>query len=71
MNLNDEVCACAEVTVGQVVDAIKTYNLNSVQDITSKTKAGAYCKGCTTKSRAPYKSIFLDEILQKVQKGKL
>jgi NifU-like protein len=71
MDLNQEVCACASKSVGDVVDAVKEFNLSTVEEVASKIEAGKFCKTCTTKHKGPYKSLHIDEVIKKVQKGKL
>jgi len=40
------VCECARVSLGTLKEVIKINNLNSVEEITDFTKAGAFCKSC-------------------------
>lgn len=49
MNMSDdaEVCGCNGVTKGDVVKAIQTHGLFTVDDVKKHTKAGASCGGCT------------------------
>lgn len=46
MNRNEEICHCMAVTYGEIVDAIKTKELKTVEEVGKATNAGTGCGGC-------------------------
>jgi len=61
------VCECARVTRKEVEDAIREFNLMSVDEIGEKTKAGTYCKSCREPGGHEPKDIYLIDILNDVR----
>lgn len=45
-NNNDTICNCMGVTRGEIIDAIKTKNLKTVEEVGEATEAGTGCGGC-------------------------
>ncbi len=65
---NYEVCECMGVTLKEIVDAIKQYDLKSVEEIGEKTDAGTACGSCKSKEDSDgFKDLHLDEILADVR----
>ncbi|MFP4521450.1 MAG: iron-sulfur cluster assembly scaffold protein, partial [Fibrobacterota bacterium] len=60
---NEIVCECAQVTKQTVVDAIRNNDLKTVEEITSYTKAGGYCKSCIRPGGHEKRSVYLIDIL--------
>ncbi len=66
--LNKEiVCECARVTKQEVIDAIRKYDLKTVDEIGEVTKAGTYCKSCREPGGHEEKDIYLIDILNEVR----
>jgi NifU-like protein len=63
----DIVCECARVTKQEVIDAIKKYDLKTLDEIGEKTKAGTYCKSCREPGGHEEKDIYLIDILNEVR----
>ncbi len=65
-----EVCQCRGISLGEIVTAIKEYNLQSVEEIMDKTDAGTACGSCVSiKDSGGENELHLDEILADVQMG--
>ncbi len=63
-----EVCACMSITLKEIVDAIKKYDLKSVEEIMDKTEAGTACGSCVSlEESGGDKELHLDEILKAVR----
>ena len=44
---NDEiVCNCMQITKGEIVEAIKTGNLKTIDEVGDATEAGTACGSC-------------------------
>ena len=66
--LNKEiVCECARVTKQEVIDAIRKYDLKTLDEIGEVTKAGTYCKSCREPGGHEEKDIYLIDILNEVR----
>ncbi len=64
---NYEVCECMGITLKEIVDAIKKYDLKSVEEIMDKTDAGTACGSCKSiKDSDGFRDLHLDEILKDV-----
>ena len=63
----DIVCECARVTKQEVIDAIRTHNIQEVEEIIKITKAGSYCKSCIRPGGHEPKDIYLVDILAEVK----
>lgn len=61
------VCECARVTLGTIQEVIKLNNLETVEQITDYTKAGAFCKSCIKPGGHEEKEIYLVDILKDVR----
>ena len=57
------VCECARVSLGTIKEVIKLNNLNSVEEITNYTKAGAFCKSCIKPGGHEDREYYLVDIL--------
>lgn len=42
----EEICHCMGVTRGEIIDAIKSKKLKTVEDVGKETSAGTGCGGC-------------------------
>ncbi len=60
----DIVCECAQVSYGDIVDAIRLNDLKTVEEITNYTKAGGYCKSCIKPGGHEQRKYYLIDILQ-------
>ena len=58
------VCECARVSLGTIKEVIKINNLNTVEEITNYTKAGAFCKSCVRPGGHEEKEYYLVDILK-------
>lgn len=67
MNEKEFVCECARVSLEQIVEAIRTNDLKTIDQITEQTKAGAYCKSCIKPGGLEKKDIYLIDILKDVR----
>ncbi len=62
-----EVCECMNITLKEIVDAIKKHDLKSVEAIGDMTDAGTACGACKSKEDSNGdKELHLDEILVSV-----
>lgn len=61
------VCECARVTLGTIQEVIRINNLETVEQITDYTKAGAFCKSCIKPGGHEEKEIYLVDILKDVR----
>ena len=61
------VCECARVSLGTIKEVIKINNLNSVEEITNYTKAGAFCKSCIKPGGHEDRDYYLVDILKEVR----
>ncbi|MBL0686875.1 MAG: iron-sulfur cluster assembly scaffold protein [Sulfurospirillum sp.] len=62
------VCECARVSLGTIKEVIKINDLNTVEEITSYTKAGAFCKSCIKPGGHEEKKYYLVDILRDTRK---
>ena len=58
------VCECARVTLGTIQEVIKLNDLQTVEEITDYTKAGAFCKSCIKPGGHEEKDFYLVDILK-------
>lgn len=58
------VCECARVSMSTIKDAIRINNLQTVEEITQYTKAGAFCKSCVKPGGHEKKEYYLIDILK-------
>lgn len=66
-----EVCTCKQVTLGEIIHAIKDRNASSLIKIGELTDAGTCCKSCVCKEQdhgVKKMELYLDEILRKFEK---
>lgn len=72
--LTDIVCTCREVSLGEIIYAIKVRNANTIEDISRLTDAGVCCKSCISECNEIRLNIpiplYLDTILHKIKKNK-
>jgi NifU-like protein len=61
------VCECARVSLGTIKEVIKLNDLNSIEEITNYTKAGAFCKSCIKPGGHEDKEYYLTDILKEVR----
>lgn len=61
------VCECARVSLGTIKEVIKLNDLQSVEQITDYTKAGAFCKSCIKPGGHEEKDYYLVDILKEVR----
>jgi bacterioferritin-associated ferredoxin len=68
------VCACKNVSLGEIIYAIEAKNAKTIEDIENITDAGTAC-GCCKSAEYDFgktkKSIYIDKILDKYLKEKL
>ena len=63
-----EVCSCMSISLKEIVDAIKEYDLTTVEGIMDKTEAGTACEQCQSAEKSEgNKELHLDEILKEVR----
>ena len=58
------VCECARVSLGTIKEVIKLNDLQSVEEITNYTKAGAFCKSCIKPGGHEEREYYLVDILK-------
>lgn len=58
------VCECARVSLSTLKEVIKLNNLQSVEEITQYTKAGAFCKSCIKEGGHEKRDYYLADILR-------
>ncbi len=65
-----EVCECRGLSLGEIVNAIKEYDLESVEEIMEQTDAGTACGSCVSiKESGGDKELHLEDILRDIKKG--
>lgn len=67
------VCNCKQVSLGEILFAVKEKNAKTLSDLGKITDAGTSCKCCTCKKNdkgQEKKALYLDEILNKYNKRK-
>ena len=57
------VCECARITLSSIKELIRLNNLQSVEEITNFTKAGAFCKSCIRPGGHEKRKWYLVDIL--------
>lgn len=62
------VCECARVSLSTLKEVIRLNNLQTVEQITDYTKAGAFCKSCIKPGGHEKKDIYLVDILADVKR---
>ncbi|HJE03246.1 scaffold protein [Aliarcobacter thereius] len=62
------ICECARVNLKTIKDAIKEFNLKTIEEIGEKTKAGIFCKSCRNEGGLEEKEIYLSDILEQTLK---
>ncbi|AXK48550.1 iron-sulfur cluster assembly scaffold protein NifU [Aliarcobacter trophiarum LMG 25534] len=69
-DFNDDyvVCECARVSLGTIKDAIKNFDLATIEDIGNITKAGIFCKSCQKEGGLEEKELYLSDILEQTRK---
>lgn len=69
-DFNDDyiVCECARVSLGTIKDAIKSFDITTVEDVQQLTKAGIFCKSCVKEGGLEEKEIYLTDILEQTRK---
>ena len=60
----DMVCECAQVTLSTIKEVIRLNHLTTVEQITSYTKAGAFCKSCVRPGGHETRHFYLVDILR-------
>jgi NAD(P)H-nitrite reductase large subunit len=63
-----KVCSCKDVTLGEIIFAIKEQNANNIEDIGKLTDAGTVCGCCKSKKddfKDPKMKLYIDQILNK------
>jgi len=60
----DIVCECARVNLKTIKDVIRINDLETVEDITRYTKAGAFCKSCIRPGGHETRKYYLEDILR-------
>jgi len=63
----DIVCECARVSLQTVEDAIRINDLQTVEEVTDYTKAGAFCKSCIQPGGHEKRDHYLVDILARVR----
>ena len=61
------VCECARVSLGTLKEVIKLNNLQTIEEITEYTKAGAFCKSCIKPGGHEEREHYLVDILREVR----
>ncbi|HIP11711.1 MAG TPA: iron-sulfur cluster assembly scaffold protein NifU [Arcobacter sp.] len=64
---SDIVCECARKTRKDIEDAIREFNLMTLDEIGEKTKAGTYCKSCREPGGHEAMDVYLVDILSDVR----
>ena len=70
--LTDIVCTCREVSLCEIIYAIKVRKANTLVDISRLTDAGVCCKSCISECNEIRLNIpiplYIDSILAKIKK---
>ena len=61
------VCDCARTNLKTIKDAIKNFDLLTIEDIGNVTKAGIFCKSCQKEGGLEEKEIYLSDILEQTR----
>jgi NAD(P)H-nitrite reductase large subunit len=65
MNLNEEVCQCRSLTVGELAESIKEHQIKTVEELTEQTEAGCCCRSCVKSEGDHNRNIYLEDVLNK------
>ncbi|MCK5293749.1 MAG: (2Fe-2S)-binding protein [Arcobacteraceae bacterium] len=63
-----KVCECKNVTLGEIIHAIKEKNASIIEDIKNITDAGTACGCCISKNKDfgdPKMELYIEDILKK------
>ncbi len=64
------VCECANVNKAQIEKAIREFDLDSIEDISNYTRAGAFCKSCIAPGYGMGdRSLYLVDLLSTIKKA--
>ena len=63
---NVHLCDCRDLNVGVVRDAIKNYNLKTLEEVEEKTEAGCCCKSCISPQEEPGRPVYIVDLLKEV-----
>jgi len=66
-----KVCTCKDVTLGEIIHAIKEQNAKTIEDIGELTDAGTACGCCKSAEDDfgdPKMELYLEQILEKFVK---
>lgn len=61
------VCECARVSLSTLKEVIRLNNLDSIEEITQYTKAGAFCKSCIKPGGHEEREYYLVDLLKDAQ----
>lgn len=61
------VCECARVSLDTLQEVIKLNKLQTVEEVTDFTKAGAFCKSCIKPGGHEHKDIYIVDILAEIK----
>jgi NifU-like protein len=61
------VCECARISLDTIKEVIKLNDLQSIEQITDYTKAGAFCKSCIKPGGHEEREYYLEDILKEVR----
>jgi NAD(P)H-nitrite reductase large subunit len=67
-HFSHKVCNCKNVTLGEIVCAIKEKNAKTIEDIKDLTDAGTACGCCISKEKDfgnPKMELYIEDILKK------
>ncbi len=64
------VCECARVSLDTLKEVITLNNLQTIEEITDFTKAGAFCKSCIKPGGHEHKDMYLVDILAEIQEAR-
>ncbi len=61
------VCECARVSLSTIKEVIKINDLKTVEEVTTYTKAGAFCKSCVRPGGHEQREYYLVDILKETR----
>jgi len=67
-NYSYKVCECKNVTLGEIIHAIKEKNARTVEDVKDITDAGTACGCCINATKDfgdPKMQLYIEDILKK------
>ena len=67
-HMSYKVCKCKNVTLGEIIHAIKEKNAKTIEDIQKITDAGTACKCCISAEKDfgdPKMELYIEDILKK------